>query len=166
METEPRRELLIGQQLVGIAHSPYSEPVFILEGIGPARFRFHYLSLANGIVLNLFTAELFATSLPVDVMPGETMGLAPGEVLGRRVVAAARDDWYSTILIFEGGLFLKDNNDGCYGNPLLAGRLSECYTEEELGEFLDYWNEQPLRLDSREDAEPPATVDLGRRREV
>ncbi|HWE40262.1 MAG TPA: hypothetical protein VG406_27165 [Isosphaeraceae bacterium] len=153
METEPRPDLILGQPLVGIAHSPYSEPEFILEGIGPARFRTHYLSLANGVVLNLFTAELFVTSLPADVMPGETSGLAPLEVLGRRVVTVARDDVYATIddvyatiIVLEGGLFLKDNNDGCYGNPLLAGRLSECYTQEGLGEFLDYWSEQPMRL--------------------
>jgi hypothetical protein len=146
MDEQPLRELMVGQPLVGIAHSPYSEPEFVLEGIGPAHFRAHYLSLANGVVLDLFTVERFVAALPAEVMPGETSGLAPRELLGRHVAAVARDDEYSTVVILEGGLFLKDNNDGCYGNPLLAGRLRECYTEEELGEFLDYWSEHPLKL--------------------
>jgi hypothetical protein len=98
-------------------------------------------------VLDLFTAELFTTALPADATPGETSGLEPRELLGRRVVAVARDDVYSTVIVLEGGLFLKDDNDGCYGNPLLAGRLVECYTEEGLGGFTDYWSEQLLKLD-------------------
>ena len=152
METEPQPDLILGQRLVGIAHSLYSEPEFILEGIGPARFRTHYLSLANGVVLDLFTAELFATILPSSLMPGETLGLAIGEVLGRRVVAVARDDEHSTVILLEGGLFLKDNNDGCLGNPLVAGRLGECYPREGLAGFRDYWSDEPLGLRGGQDA--------------
>ena len=99
------------------------------------------------MVLDLFTAELLASSLPAEVLPAKTSGLAPGELLGRRVVAVARDHQYSTVVILEGGLFLKDNNDGCYGNPLLAGRLNDCDTAGQLGEFLDYWAERPLSLE-------------------
>ncbi len=147
MESKPQPELIIGQTLMGIAHSPYSEPEFVLQGIGPASFRQHYLTLANGLVLDLYTARLeVVEALPADSTPGETMGLSPAEVLGRRVTAVACDDTYSAIIVLEGGLFLKDANDGCYGNPLLAGRLADSYTPAERSEFLDYWSEQRLRL--------------------
>jgi len=148
MNEPPQREQVIGQTIVGITHSPYSEPVSIREGIGPASFRSHYVTLTNGIVLDLFTAELLITVLPAETMPGETTGLPLQEVLGRRIVAVARDDVYGVILILEGGLYLKDDNDGFYGNPMLAVRLDEHYTSEELKTFLDYWSEQPLRLNA------------------
>jgi hypothetical protein len=76
MNTLPRREIIVGQTLVGIAHSPYSRPCFVIEGIGPARFRTHHLSLANCVVLDLCTVELLVASLPGRVTPGERSGLA------------------------------------------------------------------------------------------
>jgi hypothetical protein len=33
---------------------------------------------------------------------------------------------------------LKDGNDGCTGNPLIAGRVAEWYSQDGLREFLDY----------------------------
>ncbi len=140
---EPVREQVVGQTLVGIAHSPYSAPEFIIEGIGPARFRTHYLTLSNGLVLDLFVAEVLTTSLPRKLMKGETSGLPPRELIGRCIIAVDRDHESSPLVILEGWLFLKDGHDGCYGNPLLAGRLEECYTVDQLSKFVDYWDEKP-----------------------
>jgi hypothetical protein len=92
VETSPKPDRTLGQTLVGIAHSPCSKPEFLLEGIGSARFRAHYLTLANGLVLDLFTAGLLVMCLRVDVRSGETFGIAPADLLGRRLVGVARDD--------------------------------------------------------------------------
>lgn len=139
---------VIGQPLVDIAHSAYSEPEFVIDGIGPASFRSHFLILANGIVLDLFTAELTVVSLPGKVFPGETSGIMPSALIGLRVVAVVRDDTQSVLVILEGGIFLKDANDGVYGNPLLAGRLVDHYTHRELAGFIDDWSGEPALLET------------------
>jgi hypothetical protein len=146
MQAQLARESVVGQPLVAIAHSPYSRPEFIVQGIGPASFRSHYLTLGNGSVLELPTAELTVAALPDEPMPGETAGVPAGELIGRRVHAVALDDTESVLVILEGGIFLKDANDGFYGNPLLAGHLSDHYTEAELASFVDYWNGKPCSL--------------------
>ncbi|HWE40486.1 MAG TPA: hypothetical protein VG406_28320 [Isosphaeraceae bacterium] len=143
MGEQPPRDRVVGQPLVGIAHSTYSEPEFIVEGIGPASFRVHYLLLGNGLVLDLFIAELTVASLPDGATPGETDGIAPGELLGRRIAAVVRDETGAVLVILDGAIFLKDANDGFYGNPLLAGRLEEHYTKAERVSFVDYWTDRP-----------------------
>lgn len=151
MSEQPPKERVVGQSLVGIVHSPYSEPEFIVEGIGPASFRSHYLTLGNGLVLDLFIAELTVGSLPGEAMPGETDGIALGELLGRVVTAVVLDNTASVLLVLD-NIFLKDANDGIYGNPLLAGRLAENYTEAEQASFVDYWTGQPVSLEANADA--------------
>ncbi len=52
------------------------------------------------------------------------------------------------ILSRLGGLLLKDNIDGFYGKPLLAGRVNLGYTCEERLEFRDFWTGTPYRSPS------------------
>ena len=143
MDSEPLRESTIAKPLVAIAHSAYTKSEFIVEGIGPASFRAHYITLANGITLNLFTAEITVVMLPESIMPGETDGMLSHEIIGRRVIELVRDDMHGSLIILEGNVFLKDDNDGFYGNPLVAGLLSEHYTCAKLSLFTDYWSRQP-----------------------
>ncbi len=35
-------------------------------------------------------------------------------------------------------VFLKDANDGCYGNPLHAGYLEEEYSAAQVSQFVNY----------------------------
>lgn len=140
------RANVIGQRLIAVNHSQYSEPEFILQGIGPAAFRGHYLTLENGLILDLFIAKLSVAVLPADTMPGETTGLQLADVLGRQIDAVVCDDCGTVLLVFAGGIFLKDANDGCYGNPLFAGRLSDHYNDIELAAFTDYWSGQLIEL--------------------
>jgi len=139
---------VLGSKLVGVRHSLFTEPTFIIEGIGPAQFRSHLLFLDSGIVLDLFTAEITIASPPAEMMPGETVGRPLTDLLCRRIIALARDGTRSSLVILEGNLFLRDANDGCYGNPLLAGSLREDYPGEELAELVDYWTEAPLHIDA------------------
>ncbi len=148
MRQEPTRAQVVGQTLIAVCHSAYSKPEFILQGIGPASFRTHFLSLSNGCVLDLFVAELMLSTLPDAAMPGETDGLAVRELIGRPVEAVVKDDTSSVLVVLNEGIFLKDANDGVYGNPLLAGFLSEHYKADELRLFVDYWTEEPLLLKS------------------
>jgi hypothetical protein len=147
------KQRVVGSTLVAVRHSAFSEPTFILQGIGPAQFRSHFLFLDNGTVLDLFTAEITIASPPENTMPGETIGRPITELLGRRIVALARDDVRSSLVILEGELFLRDANDGCYGNPLLAGKLHEEYRADQIGQFLDYWTEMSWR--PAEQGDPP-----------
>jgi hypothetical protein len=62
--------------------------------------------------------------------------------------ASVKDDTSSVLVVLNEGIFLKDANDGVYGNPLLAGFLSEHYKADELRLFVDYWTEEPLLLKS------------------
>ena len=57
MANLPKRRIL-NPRLEQLGHSRPSKPKFVLEGIGPAEFRSHYLRLESGVVLDLFTAEL------------------------------------------------------------------------------------------------------------
>jgi hypothetical protein len=146
MQAQLSRERVVGSKLIDVRHSAFSEPTFILEGIGPAQFRSHFLFLDNGTILDLFTAEITIASPPTDTMPGETVGKPITDLLGRKIVALARDDVSSSLVILEDDLFLRDANDGCYGNPLLAGKLHEDYRAEQLGQIVDYWTETPLAV--------------------
>lgn len=141
---EPRPEEVIGAAVVSIGHSDYGKPEFVVEGIEPAVFRSHFVSLSSGVVLDLFTAEITKAQATDVKMPGETAGLPGEQVLGRTVTALARDDVHSALIILDDDLFLRDANDGFTGNPLRAGRLTEEYSEVERRQFLDYWTEQPL----------------------
>jgi hypothetical protein len=142
MREQPSRDSVVGERLVRIAHSQYSTPEFVVEGIGPASFRSHYLTLSNGLVLDAFTPDIAIASLPLNAMPGETAGIPPDALIGRAVAAVVRDDTESTLVILDGGIFLKDANDGFYGNPLQAGRLTDHYSELELSNFTDYWSHE------------------------
>jgi hypothetical protein len=104
--------------------------------------------LSAGIILELRVSEILMSVMPIDTTPGETKGCALTEVLGQRVTAVAIDDVASPIVVLEGGLFLKDANDGCYGNPLLAGSLEAEYDSAQRREFLDFWTGKPLHLES------------------
>ena len=139
----PSREQVIGEAIIGIAHSKYSEPEFIAQGIGPASFRSHYLILSNDLVLDLFRAELTLASLPDEAMAGDTEDLAVGELLGRRITAVVWDDTGGALVIVDGNIFLQDAVGGFYGNPLLAGHLEEHYSEAERASFTDYWTGEP-----------------------
>lgn len=140
------RDEILGKRLVGVCHSQYTKPAFIVDGIGPARFRSHYLQLENGIVLDLFTAEITRASIPTNSMPGETTGIPLDQLLGRRIIALASDDTLSSLVILEGGCFLRGANDGFYGNPLEAGQLVDVYRNNELQKILDYWTSEPLEI--------------------
>ena len=48
-------------------------------------------------------------------MPGETSGRAASELLSRRIAAVVLDDTDSVLVVLEGGIFVKDANDGFYG---------------------------------------------------
>ncbi|MFG0249970.1 MAG: hypothetical protein ACF8OB_13860 [Phycisphaeraceae bacterium JB051] len=139
--------MIIGKSIVAIGHSEYSEPEFVREGIGPARFRTHYIFLDNDLVLDLNAYELTITQRPTQVMAAQTVGLSPAELYGRRIIAVGLDDTSSVVLILEDGMFLRDDNDGSYGNPLLAGRLLDHYTNEQLNSLTDYWTQKPITLD-------------------
>jgi hypothetical protein len=138
------REQILGMTLIDVRHSPFSAPTFIVEGIGPARFRSHFLLLENEITLDLFTAEINVVALPDDSTPGETTGIPLAQLLGKKIVALARDGVSSSVVILEGGVCLRDANDGFYGNPLVASVLREQYSDEELAELVDYWTGTPL----------------------
>ena len=133
------RKDIVGFRLTEIGHSACSQPEFVLEGIGPAEFRAHYLRLESGIVLDLFTAEILPSNINVFEMSAETDGIPPDQLIGRRVTGLQRDDCHSSLVILDGLIYLRDANDGCYGNPLRAGFLEEDYTPEERAQFADYW---------------------------
>ena len=143
-ETVLPRNMIIGAKLASIGHSRYSVPEFVIEGIGPASFRSHYIALDSGIILDLFTAQI---SIPTNAkieMPGETDGIPVEQLLGRSVTALMRDDEYSSLILLDHDIFLRDDNDGATGNPLLAGKLTD-YPDGALSEFIDYWTEAPAQ---------------------
>lgn len=142
--TDLPTEGILGANVTAIGHSKYSEPEFVIEGIGPASFRSHFISLDSGIVLDLFTAHITIVSEPRIDMPGETEGIPVDHLLGLPVTALVRDDVFSSLIILDRDIFLRDANDGATGNPLFAGHISD-YTSEELAEFVDYWTETPPR---------------------
>ena len=139
-------ESILNSRLMQIGHSPMSNPVFILEGIGPAVFRSHFLRLESGIVLDLFIAELTLASLSDMVCNGTTDGIPVDELIGRTVPHVWRDNTYSCIIILDGSIYLKDANDGVYGNPLRAGWLNQDYSDSERAEFTDFWTEKPIEI--------------------
>lgn len=139
------RENIIGAKIVQIAHSRYSEPTWILDGIGPASFRCHYIALDSGLILDLFTAEI-TLATPSDLeMPGETNGIPVDDLIGRAISALARDDMSSSLIILDNSIVLRDANDGATGNPLVATYVSQ-YTDEELSGLVDYWSELPISI--------------------
>lgn len=141
----PTREQVLGAQIARIGHSGYSKPDFVIEGIGPASFRSHYVVLDNGLVLDLFTAELTLSEESAIQMIGETDGVPVEQLIGRSITHVWRDDVFSCILILDEVLYLKDANDGAYGNPLHAGVISDEYSECDMAEFVDYWTEKPIQ---------------------
>jgi hypothetical protein len=143
MDELPRKRIL-GAIVIAIGHSRYSEPTWIVEGIGPARFRSHYIVLDSGLVLDLFTAEITVSDGTQLEMEGMTDGIPIREIIGRKVTALVRDDTSSALIILDQSLFLKDANDAFYGNPLHAGYLGDEYTTEELSHFVDYWTEEQM----------------------
>lgn len=46
-------EEVLGVKITGIGHSKYFEPTWIVDGLGPSSFRFHFTLLSSGIVLDL-----------------------------------------------------------------------------------------------------------------
>jgi hypothetical protein len=145
MKGTPTRKSIIGMTLVDVRHSPYFDPVFIIEGIGPAQFRLHFLLLQNGTIVNLGLVSVEFADISPDSTPGESDGIPLATALGRKIVAVAFDNVSAAIVILHGRLYLRDANDGCYGNPLLIGRLREDYAGSELAEFVDYWSGEPLQ---------------------
>ncbi len=143
----PTRDQVVGSRIVRIGHSDYSEPKFVIEGIGPAVFRSHFVLLDNGLVLDLFTAELTLSDETAMRMTGETEGLPVSQLVGRSITDVWRDDVFSCILIIDNSLYLKDANDGAYGNPLRAGLIADDYSENAIAEFVDYWTEKPIQWD-------------------
>lgn len=143
----PTRDQVLGARITRIGHSNYSEPQFVIEGIGPASFRSHYVVLDNGLVLDLFTAELTLSDETAIQMTGETNGVPIAQLIGKTITDVWRDDVFSCILILDDLLYLKDANDGVYGNPLHAGVISVDYSESDMAEFVDYWTEQPIQSD-------------------
>jgi hypothetical protein len=123
--TSPTREQVVGSRIVRIGHSNYSKPEFVIEDLGPAGFRSHFVLLDNGLVLDLFTAELSLSDQTAFQMPGETDGLPVDEVVGKAITKVWRDDVFSCILILDNSIFLKNANDGAYGHPLHAGLITD-----------------------------------------
>ena len=145
--SSPTREQVVGARIIGIGHSNYSKPEFVIEGIGPASFRSHYVVLDNGLVLDLFTAQLTLSDETAIQMIGETDGLPVQQLIGTSITDVWRDDVFSCILILDNSLYLKDANDGAYGNPLHAGMITLDYSESNIAEFVDYWTEKPIQWD-------------------
>ena len=143
----PTREQVLGARITQIGHSNYSKPEFVIEGIGPASFRSHYVLLDNGLVLDLFTAELTLSDETSIQMIGETDGVPIEQLIGKAITDVWRDDVFSCILILDDSLYLKDANDGAYGNPLHAGVIYDEYSECDIAEFVDYWTEEPIQRD-------------------
>jgi hypothetical protein len=143
----PTRDQVLGARITRIGHSNDSEPQFVIEGIGPASFRSHYVVLDNGLVLDLFTAELTLSDETAIQMTGETNGVPIAQLIGKTITDVWRDDVFSCILILDDLLYLKDANDGVYGNPLHAGVISVDYSESDMAEFVDYWTEKPIQSD-------------------
>jgi hypothetical protein len=143
----PTREQVLGARITRIGHSNYSRPEFVIEGIGPASFRSHYVVLDNGLVLDLFTAELTLSDETAIQMEGETSGVPIEQLIGKTITDVWRDDVFSCIVILDNSLYLKDANDGAYGNPLHAGVISAEYSEGDMAEFVDYWSENPIQWD-------------------
>lgn len=114
--SSPIREQVVGARIIRIGHSNYSKPEFVIEGIGPASFRSHYVVLDNGLVLDLFTAQLTLSDETAIQMIGETDGLPVQQVIETLITDVWRDDVFSCILILDNSLYLKDANDGAYGN--------------------------------------------------
>ena len=132
------REKILGATVIAIGHSRYSEPTFVIDGIGPARFRAHYITLGSGVVLDLSVAGIAVSDVACVEMQGETEGIPVWELLGRRVTALLRDDLFAPIIVLDESIFLKDANDGCYGNPLHAGYVHDSYRREQVSEFVSY----------------------------
>lgn len=145
--SSPTREQVVGTRIVRIGHSNYSKPEFVIEGIGPASFRSHFIVLDDGVVLDLFTAQLTLSDETAIQMIGETDGLPVQQLIGTTITDAWRDDVFSSILILDNSLYLKDANDGAYGNPLHAGVITQDYSESNIAEFVDYWTEKPIQWD-------------------
>jgi hypothetical protein len=95
-------------------------------------------------VLDLSVAAIHVADGVSFEMPGETEGIQVLELVGKPVTALLRDDVYAPIIVLEPMIFLKDANDGCYGNPLRAGFIYKEYTETEVSQFVDYWTEKAI----------------------
>lgn len=141
----PNREQVIGARITRIGHSKYSEPEFVMKGIGPASFRSHYLVLDNGLVLDLFTAEITLAEEGDIQMIGQTDGVPIEQLIGRSITNVWRDDVFSSIVVLDHRLYLKDANDGAYGKPLHAGLISADYSANAVSQFVDYWTEEPFQ---------------------
>ncbi|MFK7818937.1 MAG: hypothetical protein AB8G99_09465 [Planctomycetaceae bacterium] len=140
--SELPQERIIGSRLLEIGHSTYSEPEFVLAGIGPAQFRSHFLRLDSGIVLDLFVADVTLADIDTFPRPGETTGINATSLIGRRINSLFNDDSMSPIVVFDGGLYLRDAHDGCYGNPLYAGHVETDYDAEQRAEFTHFWSHE------------------------
>ncbi|QDS92229.1 hypothetical protein FF011L_09660 [Roseimaritima multifibrata] len=138
------KQRILDSRLTQISHSHPTKPEFVLKGIGPAEFRSHYLRLESGVVLDLFTAELTVATSDEMVCAGETDGIPVDALIGRTVTGVWNDDTGSCIVVLDHEIYLKDSNDGAYGNPLRAGLIVNDYTEDQRLEFTDYWTEEPL----------------------
>jgi hypothetical protein len=103
--------------------------------------------LDNGLVLDLFTAQLTLSDETAIQMIGETEGLPVQQLIEASITGVWRDDVFSCILILDNSLYLKDANDGAYGNPLHAGVIALEYSESNIAEFVDYWTEKPIQWD-------------------
>ena len=137
--TDLPRDRIIGSRLIEIGHSSYSGPEFILQGIGPAQFRSHYIRLDCGLVLDLCVYDVTLSDVDTFPMPGETSGLDVVSLTGRRITSILNDDTLSPIVVFDNGAYLRDANDGCYGNPLHAGYVETDYDLHQRTEFTDFW---------------------------
>ena len=103
--------------------------------------------LDNGLVLDLFTAELTLSDETAIQMTGETDGVPIAQLIGKTITDVWLDDVFSCMLIIGDSLYLKDAHDGAYGNPLHAGVISVEYSESDMAQFVDYWTEKPMQWD-------------------
>ena len=138
--SELPKDRIIGSRLIEIGHSAYSDPEFVLEGIGPAQFRAHFLRLDSGLVLDLFVAGVTLADIDTFPMPGETTGVDAAALIGRRITSILNDDALSPIVVLDDGTYLRDANDGGYGNPLYAGHVESDYDAGQRTEFTDFWS--------------------------
>ncbi len=139
MNERPPKELVLGAILKEIRQSESSRPEWVVEGIGPASFRTHFLRLDTGIDLDLSVGGVTAAIRPPITRAGEVGGLRLGCVLGRRIIGLALDDCGAPLVVLEGGVFLKDVVD-FDGNVLLVERIATTYSRDELAQFRDYWS--------------------------
>jgi hypothetical protein len=57
-------------------------------------------------------------------------GIPASDLVRKTVTAVFRDDVLSTLLVLDDLFYVRDANDGCFGNPLRAGLIMRAIHRE------------------------------------